>query len=136
MKSATSLAAILALCAAVTVPMPALAQITVDLNLFSSAPPAVRYEAQPPARAGYIWAPGYWAASGNGHDWRAGHWERARSGYTYERPQWVQDNGGWRLRQANWKAEQKQEKHDRKHDRKHDKNENHCPPGQAKKGNC
>ena len=114
-----------------------MAQITVDVNLFSNiAPPTLRFEAVPQPRAGYVWAPGYWVGSGQGHDWRAGHWERARSGYTYERPQWVQDNGGWRLREGNWKAQQKQIKHDRKHDRKHDNNQYHCPPGQAKKGNC
>src|SRR5207237_7232074 len=40
------------------------------------APPPVRYEVVPAARAGFVWAPGHWAWRGHPHVWIAGHWVR------------------------------------------------------------
>ena len=76
------------------VPVTASAAVQVYLNV---APPAVRYEAVPAPRAGYIWAPGYWNAKNNRHYWQAGHWERDRKGYHYNQPTWTQHNDRWQL---------------------------------------
>src|SRR5260221_9180116 len=50
------------------------------------APPPARYEGTPSPRAGYVWAPGYWAWSGHAYNWvpgsfiveRRGHWLAGR----------------------------------------------------------
>ena len=69
------------LCAAsllgIAVPMTASAEVEI---YFSAAPPAVRYEAVPAPRRGYLWAPGYWNGKNNRHVWQGGHWERERAG--------------------------------------------------------
>lgn len=116
--------------AASMVPLQAVAQVNISVNI-GTEPPPPRYERAPAPRRGYVWAPGYWDWNGHSHAWRQGHWERARSGYVYERSEWHQDNGQWRLNKGGWKQAKKQQKRD-----KHDKHDYHCPPGQAKKGNC
>lgn len=124
--------AALALSAAALLPEQAVAQVNLSINI-GTAPPPLRYEVIPAPRQGYIWAPGYWDWNGHDHVWRNGHWEHARSGYVYRRPEWREDHGKWKLNKGGWK----QRKHDAHHDRHHDRHrEHHCPPGQAKKGNC
>lgn len=117
------------------VPIQAMAQHTsVSINI-GTAPPPLRYERMPPPRHGYVWAPGYWNWNGYQHVWAQGHWVRARPGYAYQRPQWRQDHGHWNLHQGGWQ-QNRNDKHYRK-DKHHNKNHGyHCPPGQAKKGNC
>lgn len=66
------------------------------------APPAVRYESVPKARAGYVWAPGYWDYRGTRHVWVSGHWVRERPGYVYYAPRWHNDNGRWRFERERW----------------------------------
>ena len=66
------------------------------------APPAPRVEVTPAPRAGYLWVPGYWDASGHRHVWKRGHWERERHGYRYMEPRWSQDGGRWRLERGRW----------------------------------
>jgi hypothetical protein len=66
------------------------------------APPPPREEVAPAARAGYVWAPGYWDWRGHRHVWVRGHWERERRGYVYHRPEWVQEGEHWRLRRGMW----------------------------------
>ena len=130
--------------------MPTLAQAQVNFNIvIGNPPPPPRYEVAPRPRAGYVWAPGFWNWDGRGHDWRAGHWEQARQGQVYSRPQWVQADNGWRLQEGGWRhaeakrhyrheREEREERHEYRDDdhggRKH--GGGHCPPGQAKKGNC
>ena len=143
--------------------MPTSAQAQVNFNIvIGNPPPPPRYEVIPGPRAGYVWAPGYWNWDGRRHDWRAGHWERVRAGQVYSRPQWVQADNGWRLQEGGWRHAQgeryeryeRHERHDRDEryqrrdrDERHDHDdhrgddhgrhgEGHCPPGQAKKGNC
>lgn len=113
-------------------PMQAMAQVNVSISI-GTAPPPLRYEAVPAPRQGYIWAPGYWDWNGHNHIWRDGHWEQARSGYVYSRPEWHEDHGKWKLNKGGWK-QGKHHAHDDKHHDKH--RDQHCPPGQAKKGNC
>ena len=148
------IAAALVIAAIGTAVAPAAAHAQVNLNIvIGNPPPPPRHEAVPRARPGYVWAPGYWNWNGHRHDWRAGHWERARQGQAYYRPQWVQADNGWRLQEGGWRRD-RVERHDRDDDRRSDKHRNkdhhrkghgghgnghdggHCPPGQAKKGNC
>ena len=78
---------------------PVRADTDVYLNF---GPPAVRYEAVPAPRAGYVWAPGYWDYRGSHHVWVRGHWVHERVGYVYSAPRWVQDGGRWRLERERW----------------------------------
>lgn len=124
-------------------PLQAMAQVSVNVNI-GTAPPPLRYERMPPPRNGYVWAPGYWNWNGYQHVWAQGHWVRARPGYVYHRPEWRQDHGRWYLHNERWQQSrydrpQHKDKHYDKHYKdKHYRNDHgyHCPPGQAKKGNC
>jgi hypothetical protein len=69
---------------AAATPPPAVAAVGVYVN---TAPPPPRVERVPPARRGYVWAPGYWNWQGNRHVWVKGTWVRARHGYTYLPPE-------------------------------------------------
>jgi len=88
-------AAMVAALGATTVPVSAATVITV-------APPALRAETVPPARAGYAWVPGYWNWNGHRHVWVAGNWVRERRGYAYNAPHWVEHDGRWNLERGNW----------------------------------
>ena len=66
------------------------------------APPAAAEESMPPAREGYVWAPGYWDWRNNKHAWAKGHWVKARPGYTYVAPRWEEHQGRWNLYAENW----------------------------------
>jgi len=133
---------------------PAAAQVSVNINvpgLVQVAPPPPRFERPPPMRDGHAWVPGRWQWNGRDYVWMAGRWQAARRDYTYAPGQWVQADSGWRWREGDWRrAEGRQEGRndrwdDRRDDRRHDRHDDrrhgggdgyHCPPGQAKKGNC
>lgn len=71
--------------------------------IVSVAPPAPRYEVVPPARPGWVWAPGHYEWRGNEYAWIEGHWMRDRSGYEYREPRWVQRaNGEWIMVGGTW----------------------------------
>lgn len=136
-------AALLAIGTSVLLPVEAIAQVNFNIIL-GDAPPPVRYEIVPAPRDGYLWAPGFWNWDGSRHVWREGHWERMRPDYVYIQPQWHQENDGWRFERGGWKHGKHHERDrengddrdgDHEHKHKHDEGE-HCPPGQAKKGNC
>lgn len=82
---------------AATKPVHAATEIYVNVP-----PPAVRYEAVPRARPGYVWAPGYWDYRGTRHVWVRGHWVRERPGYVYYAPRWYNDGGRWRFERERW----------------------------------
>eukprot|EP01034_Spumella_vulgaris_P035213 gene35213-43412_t len=94
-------AALLAVSSAAFAPMPASAQVDVNL-VIGTAPPPLRYESLPPPRHGYVWAPGFWNWNGHRHVWVAGHWLRERPGYYYTQPQWIQSNGHWVRHEGRW----------------------------------
>jgi hypothetical protein len=99
-----SIAATLALSAAFVAPA-AQAQVRGNVTVqIGTPPPPPRYEAPPPVRAGYAWAPGYWAWDGHRHVWVGGHWERVRRGYRhYEPAHWQQGpRGGWHFQPGHW----------------------------------
>ena len=131
MKRILCAAALIAVSATAFMPTQAMAQIGVNI-IIGTPPPPPRYELVPPPRYGYIWVPGYWDWDGGRHVWARGHWELARSGYLYDRPQWREGEHGWELRRGGWHRG-----HDReRYEERDDDHRYHCPPGQAKKGNC
>ena len=146
------LALVFAATSVVLVPTSALAQVNVNI-VIGNAPPPLRYEVVPASRPGYVWAPGYWNWNGDRHIWSGGHWERSRSGQVFSRSEWRQEGDGWRLQRGGWQRgrgdddrrdddhgkkykEKHKDKHKDKHEDKYEDNGYHCPPGQAKKGNC
>ena len=59
----------------------------------------------PPARAGYVWQPGFWEWRGDRHYWRKGYWVRERPGYYWHPSRWERMDGRWVLRQGGWYRE-------------------------------
>lgn len=138
MKSPSLLLAALLVAAAI----PAAAQVSVNINvpgLVQVAPPAPRYERMPGPRSGQVWVPGHWQWTGRDYQWRGGYWQAARPDYAYAPGGWVRVDDGWRWREGDWRRAERHEK--RRKERRHDRDDGprggyHCPPGQAKKGNC
>jgi hypothetical protein len=90
---------------AVATPLPSVAA-DVFVNI---APPALRIEAVPEQRAGYVWAPGYWNYEHNNHVWVAGTSVREREGYVYQPHRWVEHEGKWNLEQGRWDRSHKRD---------------------------
>lgn len=82
---------------AVATPLPSSAQVYLQIG-----PPAVRYEAVPAPRDGYVWSNGVWQYNGSTHVWAPGEWQAARPGYTYSQPRWVENNGRWGYQASRW----------------------------------
>lgn len=141
--------------AALAVPLGAGAQVSVNINvpgLITVEPPAPRYEPMPGPRGGQVWVPGHWQWAGNAYAWRGGYWQPAREGYDWAPGRWVPADGGWRWVEGGWRQgrrdrdwegrrdwERDHERWERRHGRDRDDDDQgryHCPPGQAKKGNC
>jgi hypothetical protein len=147
------LSAFLLAAVAAAAPLGASAQVSVNIHvpgLIAVAPPAPRYEVVPAPRAGFVWVPGNWQWQQSAYGWRAGYWERARPDYVYAPGSWVRADGGWRWAEPNWRRAERRAYRDDRHDH-HDRHDDrhghrghdgghhggyHCPPGQAKKGNC
>jgi hypothetical protein len=150
MKKARSMALLAALISAV--PLMAAAQVSVNIQvpgLVGVAPPPPRFERMPGPRPGPIWVPGRWPWAGNAYAWRGGYWQAARPDYDYVPGRWVRADGGWRWMEGDWRrgAYERRERYERRYDddqgdrhHRHGGWDNgpgyHCPPGQAKKGNC
>lgn len=75
------------------------ARVYVDID---RAPPPARVEVVPAARAGYIWAPGYWDWRGHRHVWVNGSWVRERRGYHWAPHGWVEREGRWHFNRGRW----------------------------------
>jgi len=65
-------------------------------------PPAARAERVPAARAGHVWAPGYWGWNGRTHVWFGGHWEGERPGFRYVAATWILVGGEWVFNPGYW----------------------------------
>ncbi|MEP6510744.1 MAG: hypothetical protein ABJB02_04080 [Dokdonella sp.] len=79
------------------------AEARVGVSIYAPiAPPAIRVETVPGARAGYVWGPGYWGYRHHHYVWHRGHWLRARNGYVYSAPRWDQDGNRWRYYGERW----------------------------------
>jgi hypothetical protein len=101
MRSPKTLLAALILAALPAVSSTAFARV-VEVWVNTPPPPA-RYEALPPPRHGYVWAPGYWGWHHHQHHWVAGHWERTHVGHHYVPARWVERNGRWYFEQGGWR---------------------------------
>ncbi len=75
------------------------AAVGIDIDI---APPAPRVEVVPPPRAGYVWAPGYWAWRGGVHAWVPGRWVVARRGYHWVPDRWVRVGPHWHYARGYW----------------------------------
>ena len=78
---------------------PVRADTDVYLNF---GPPAVRYEAIPAPRHGYVWAPGYYRWEGGRHIWTPGRWMAERVGYRWVPDRWEQGSNGWSYVAGRW----------------------------------
>jgi hypothetical protein len=70
--------------------------------IIEQAPPAPRVEVIPGPRAGFVWAPGYWAWRGREHVWVTGHWVRERRGYHWVPDAWAADGPRYRFIRGHW----------------------------------
>jgi hypothetical protein len=77
----------------------ALAWTDLGFSINIGPPPPV-YEAVPPPRAGYVWAPGYW--DGHRHRWHQGYWMRERHGYAWAPYHWEHRGDRWYFRGGHW----------------------------------
>ncbi|HEV7986203.1 MAG TPA: YXWGXW repeat-containing protein [Steroidobacteraceae bacterium] len=84
---------------AIAAPALSSAAVLVDVDV---APPAPRVEVLPGPRAGYAWAPGYWAWRGHRHVWVRGHWIRERVGYHWVPDAWVAAGPRWHYAPGHW----------------------------------
>ncbi len=82
--------------------LPAAAQINITIDL-GVAPPPPRYEAVPPPRSGYAWAPGYWRWEDQRHTWAQGRWIEARSGSYWVADRWEPRDGRHYYAPGHWK---------------------------------
>ena len=85
-------------------PMSGQAKVNVEVEI---APPAAVYEAVPPPRAGYIWAPGYWDwdAGHHKHVWRNGHYVRGHRDEHWVPYAWAEHGGRYRLNEGHWERD-------------------------------
>ena len=104
-KSAKPLrSALVTLAATALLAGPALAAAAASLSIVV-APPDPRVEVVPAPRAGWVWAPGYWAWRGRAHAWIPGHWVRARRGYHWVADVWVHEGPRWMYRRGHWERD-------------------------------
>jgi WXXGXW repeat (2 copies) len=80
-------------------PMAASAQVSVGITI---APPAPRYEAVPPPRAGWVWAPGGWRWINGHYVWHRGYWVVARAGWRWVPGHWVARGPNWYRVPGHW----------------------------------
>jgi len=77
-----------------------------DDIIITTPPPAVQEETVPPARTGYIWAPGYQRWDGDHYTWVTGHWVEARVHSHWEPDSWEKvDDTHWRFRAGHWQED-------------------------------
>ena len=81
---------------------PAFAQISFNVII---APPALQYEAVPVIAPGYVWAPGYWAWSGERHIWVRGRTIVHRVGYRWEPDRWEQRDHAYYRQPGRWERD-------------------------------
>lgn len=65
-------------------------------------PPAPRVVVVPTARAGYVYAPGYWRWNGREHVWVDGTWLRERRGERWVPAHWEERGDRWHFEAGHW----------------------------------
>jgi hypothetical protein len=121
------------LVAAGTAAAPALAQVSISINI---APPPPQYEVVPALPPGYVWAPGYWAWHGNQHVWVHGRSIVQRPGYRWEPDRWEQRDHGYYRQPGRWERDADYKVAKAKHEKqpKHmDKGGDHAKHGKGGK---
>jgi len=98
-KQRLLLIALLMSAGAMTAPAFVSAGVNVDIDV---APPVAQVETVPGPRAGFIWAPGYWAWHRHSHVWVRGHWLRARRGYHWVPDNWEHAGPHWHYAPGHW----------------------------------
>jgi hypothetical protein len=78
---------------------PASAEVDVRINI---GPPVPMVEVVPAPRAGFVWAPGFWAWRHHRHIWVAGHWIRERRGWHWIADRWDRDGERWHYVPGHW----------------------------------
>jgi WXXGXW repeat (2 copies) len=86
------------LCACVA-EAPVRGRAVVDIGV---RPPPPRVVVVPAARAGHVWAPGYWRWNGRRHVWVEGHWMRERRGWHWVPAHWEERRGRFYFEQGHW----------------------------------
>jgi len=85
--------------ALLAVPAAGSAQVSVGVAI---APPAPRYEAVPPPRAGWAWDPGHWGWYGGHYAWVRGRWIAERAGYRWVPGHWAARGPQWYWVRGHW----------------------------------
>jgi hypothetical protein len=103
---------------------PAAAQVNFGFGV-EIGPPPRHVEVIPPSRAGYVWAPGYWAWNGAAYVWVEGRWAPSRPGYYWVPEHWEEHAGErarhWHFAPGRWEAEHGHWEHDRgRHEHEHE----------------
>ena len=84
---------------------PAISAVNIGVEI-GVPPPAARIEVVPPARPGFVWAPGYWGWEGNRHVWIEGRWLETRPGYHWVPERWVPRGRHHRFEPGRWEREE------------------------------
>ncbi len=84
---------------AIVAPTVVSAGILIDVDI---APPAMRVEAVPVPRPGFVWAPGFWEYRDHGHVWVPGRWIGERHGYHWVPDRWEQRGPHWHHTVGHW----------------------------------
>lgn len=88
------------------------AQARVDVAIEIGVPPPVAVvETVPPPRAGYVYAPGYWAWDGHRHVWVRGRTIVERPGYTWVADRWDHTGGRYRFVPGYWEPVRHEHEH-------------------------
>lgn len=117
---------------------PAYAQVSFNINL---APPAPQHEVVPTLSPGYVWAPGYWAWTGERHIWVRGRPIVQRQGFRWEPDRWEQRDRTFIRSAGHWERDhdhkhvkiKKQKKHKDRDDDDHDDRGKHGKHGKGGK---
>ena len=90
---------VLSACVVQAPPRRAHAYAMVDIDV---RPPPNRVVVVPAARAGYVWAPGYWQWNGKRHVWVDGRWMRERRDAHWVPAHWEERQGRWHFEDGHW----------------------------------
>lgn len=82
--------------------MAAQAQVQFSIQV---GPPEPIFELAPPLKAGYAWAPGYWAWNYDRHIWIRGRTIVQRVGYRWQPDRWEQRGNGFYRQPGNWERD-------------------------------
>ncbi len=93
------IATLMVAASAIALPAISTAGVLIDVDI---APPAAQVEVVPPARVGYVWAPGFWEWRDGRHVWIGGHWIGERRGYHWVPDRWDPVGGRWHHERGHW----------------------------------